>query len=251
MMASRYNGAYIKILKKLINGNLIHADETSVSIRGIKAYVWVFTSLEEVYYIYSSTREGDILDEVLKGFKGVLVSDYYSAYDSVPCPQQKCLIHLIRDMNDDLRANPFDEEYKKIIRDFTQLLKMIITTVDKYGLKKRNLHKHKKDVEKFYKTLFSIGYKSEIATKYQKRFNNYHDKLFTFLDYDGIPWNNNNAEHAVKAFVAHRKVNNGCHTENGIKPYLELLSLYKTCEYKGIDFLQFMLSGESDIDQFG
>ena len=23
-------------------------------------------------------------------------------------------------------------------------------------------------------------------------------RLFTFLDYDGVPWNNNNAEHAIK-----------------------------------------------------
>ena len=56
-------------------------------------------------------------------------------------------------MNNDLLENLFDEEYKKIVKDFSQLLKMIITTVDKYGLKKRNLHKHKKDVEKFYKIL--------------------------------------------------------------------------------------------------
>ena len=26
-------------------------------------------------------------------------------------------------------------------------------------------------------------------------------RLFTFLAYDGIPWNNNNAEHAIKAFA--------------------------------------------------
>jgi hypothetical protein len=26
-------------------------------------------------------------------------------------------------------------------------------------------------------------------------------KMFTFLDFDDIPWNNNNAEHAIKAFA--------------------------------------------------
>jgi hypothetical protein len=39
---------------------------------------------------------------VLKDFRGVLVSDFYAAYDSLTCEQQKCLIHLIRDMNTDL-----------------------------------------------------------------------------------------------------------------------------------------------------
>src|SRR5712691_4015582 len=26
-------------------------------------------------------------------------------------------------------------------------------------------------------------------------------RIPTFLDHDGVPWNNNNAEHAIKAFV--------------------------------------------------
>jgi Transposase IS66 family len=39
---------------------------------------------------------------LLKNFHGVLVSDFYSAYDTIGCPQQKCLIHLIRDINQEL-----------------------------------------------------------------------------------------------------------------------------------------------------
>ena len=33
---------------------------------------------------------------------------------------------------------------------------------------------------------------------YQKRFGKYGDRLFTFLSHDGVPWNNNLAENAVK-----------------------------------------------------
>ena len=54
-------------------------------------------------YMYRTTREGDFLRELLKGFHGVLVSDFYAAYDSLECPQQKCLIHLIRDFNHDVQ----------------------------------------------------------------------------------------------------------------------------------------------------
>jgi len=49
---------------------------------------------------------------MLDGFGGVLVSDFYSAYDSAKCAQQKCLIHLARDINDDLFHSPFDEGLK-------------------------------------------------------------------------------------------------------------------------------------------
>jgi len=39
-----------------------------------------------------------------KEFRGVLVSDFYAAYDS-PNAQQKCLIHLMRDINQELLNN--------------------------------------------------------------------------------------------------------------------------------------------------
>jgi len=41
------------------------------------------------------------------------------------------------------------------------------------------------------------------------------DKLFTFLDYDGVPWNNNNAEHAIKAFARVRRAIEGLSTPKG------------------------------------
>ena len=46
-------------------------------------------NLEEVVYYYTETREGDFLQELLREFRGVLVSDFYAAYDSINCPQQK------------------------------------------------------------------------------------------------------------------------------------------------------------------
>jgi hypothetical protein len=39
-------------------------------------------------------------------------------------------------------------------------------------------------------------------------------------------------------------------TETGIRDYLVLLSIYQTCEYRGIDFLQFLRSGEKRVDDY-
>jgi Transposase IS66 family len=89
-----------------------------------------------------------------------------------------------------------------------------------------------------------------LAVYYKKRFEKNRDKLFTFLDYDGIPWNNNNAEHAIKAFARLRRGIGGTSTEKGIREYLTLLSICETCKYKGVSFLQFLRSGEKDIDAF-
>jgi len=86
--------------------------------------------MEEVVYIYRKSREGNFLNDMLKDFRGVLISDFYAAYDSLACEQQKCLIHLIRDFNNDIQANPWDEELKNLASDFGKLLRKIIDTRD-------------------------------------------------------------------------------------------------------------------------
>ena len=108
------------------------------------------------------------------------------------------MVHLIRDLNEDLLKTPYDKEYKDFVQQFASLLKKIIRTIDKYGLRKRHLNKHKKEVIRFYKNIAKQTYTSELVEKYKKRFDKNKEKLFTFLNYTGVPWNNNNAEHAIK-----------------------------------------------------
>ena len=122
--------------------------------------------------------------------------------------------------------------------------------VDRYGLKKHFLNKHHARGERFYRELARTDYQSETAVKCKQRFEKNRDKLFTFLSYDGVPWNNNNAEHAIKAFAKLRDVIAGTSTAKGVDEYLTLLSVCQTCEYQGLDFLAFLRSGERDIDVF-
>jgi hypothetical protein len=203
-----------------------------------------------VVYILAESREGEIVQELLKDFNGVLVSDFYAAYDAIACPQQKCLIHLMRDLNEEILNNPFDDEMKSIAVRFSGLLKPIVETIDRRGLKKYFLRKHLVDVNRFYGFLDASNFKSEVASKCKQRFDKNRDKLFTFLNFDGVPWNNNNAEHAIKAFARLRDVISGTSTKKGIDEYLTLLSVAQTCEYQRLDFLNFLRSGEKDVETF-
>jgi len=89
-------------LRAILTSDFVHVDETRINIEGVDHYVWVFTDGKHVLFRITETREVDIVHEVLAGYQGVLVSDFYPGYDGVPCRQQKCLVHLIRDINDDL-----------------------------------------------------------------------------------------------------------------------------------------------------
>lgn len=231
---------YNEILDKIITGNLLHIDETTVTIRKKKHYVWVLTNLTHIYYIYREDRTVNFLKDILKNFNGVMISDYYAGYDSFKVKQQKCLIHLMRDINDLIFKYKDDIDLIYIAKLFGDLLKNIIKTIDKYGLKKRNLNKHNKDVVLFYKKLNNYEVISNVSKKLKDRFKKNQYQLFTFLHYDSIPWNNNNVEHAIKDFAEYRKYADGIYTEVGLQNYLILLSISKTCSYQNKSFLEYL-----------
>ena len=130
------------------------------------------------------------------------------------------------------------------------LLKPMIETVDRFGLKTRFLRRHKVDVDRFFKRLSRRDCQSETTLRYKQRLEKNRDTLFTFLDHDDVPWNNNNAEHAIKAFALLRRDFEGLSTEKRISEYLILLSVCETCKFKGIKFLDFLRSGEKDVHAF-
>ena len=231
----------VEYIRKIILASpVIHIDETSIKLDRTGGYVWVFATTHTVFYHLTLSREADFLHPILKDYRGVIVTDFYPGYESLPVKKQKCLIHLIRDMNDDLFKNPFDEEYKIFVSHFNKLLKTIIKTIDRYGLKKRHLQKHIKDSERFYKRCIYARYKSEIANSYVKRIRKNWEQLWLFLHHDNIPWNNNNAEAAVKAFALYRRGVNGQVSQTGMNHYLPMLSIAQTCRYRNISFLDFL-----------
>jgi hypothetical protein len=185
---------------------------------------------------------------MLAPFRGVLVSDFYTGYDYLPCEQQKCLVHLVRDIDDDLLRNPLDQELKRLAEAFGTLLRAIVSTIDRFGLRCRHLKKHKREVNRFMEDEVAKELTSELATKYAKRFKKYSSRMFTFLDHNGVPWNNNNAEHAIKRFAKYRRDNDGRFSEKTVKEYLILSSVFETCEFNNVNVLKFLLSKERTVE---
>jgi len=248
----RFSGEYAeteaKLISWLLQSPFIHVDETSLNIQGTDHYVWVFTDGRHVVFRMTETRESTIVHEFLRGYQGVLISDFYPGYDSVPCRQQKCWVHLIRDLNEDLWKNPFNAEFEAFVLEVRNLILPILEDVGKYGLKRRNLGKFKKAVERFYdKPIFNRIYESEVTQTYKKRFERYRESLFVFLDQDNIPWNNNMAERAIRELAVQRKI--AMWFSKRVAPqYLLLLGLAQSCRFQQKSFLKFLLAREKDID---
>jgi hypothetical protein len=89
-----------------------------------------------------------------------------------------------------------------------------------------------------------------LAESYQSRLLKNEAKLFTFLEHDGVPWNNNPGEHAVKAFAWSRETSDGLMNKEGLSDFLVLLSVRQTCKCRGASFLKFLLSGEEEVEVY-
>jgi hypothetical protein len=153
-------------------------------------------------------------------------------------------------MNNDLWGAPFDTEYETFVLEVRKLIIPIMEAVQKYGLKKRNLGKFKKQVDRFYEDVIdNKHYRSELTKKYQNRFMSYRYSLFTFLEQDGIPWHNNTAENAIRHLTVQRKISR-FFAESTTHSYLRLLGIMQTCRFQDKSFLGFLLSGEKNIDNF-
>jgi predicted RecB family nuclease len=236
-----YAHLYDQMFGTILNSPVLYVDETAANLRSKTGYVWCITDGCSVLYFYRDSREGSFLREMLKDFRGVLVSDFYSAYDSLECQQQRCLVHLMRDFNEEMQKHPFDNELKLVGAKFSAVLRDAVGTIDQYGFKARHLAKHKRAANDFCRWASNRIFDSPSAEKLRARITKYQNQLFTFLERDGVSWNNTNAEHFIKPFARYRQTANGKFTARSIKDYLVILSIAETCKGRGEDFLAFLL----------
>src|SRR5262249_15012741 len=158
----------------------------------------------------------------------------------LPCLHQRCLVHLMRDMNRAILDNPFDEELQSITAPFGALLRAIVNTIDEHGLKRHYLQTHGKAVNAFFSGLAERTYESDASKGLQERLFRNRQRLFTFLQHDDVAWNNNLAEDAIKRVSNYREDVGRSVKEAGLVEHLVLLSLYQTCRVKDISFLKFL-----------
>ena len=150
----------------------------------------------------------------------------------------------------DLWSNAFDSELEKLVSEVKDLFLPMLDTVKRYGPKVRYLNKFRREVDRFYKrSVDGRRYESDATIKFQNRFDRYRDSLFVFLEVEGLPWENNMAERAIRQLAVQRKIS-GFFYEDGARRYLRLLAIAQSCRFQEKSFLRFLLSSTKDLDAF-
>lgn len=222
------------IKAQVLQGAVIHSDETSARVQGRNWWQWVFLSEGGVYHTIVPTRSAAAIATVL-GEQPVAtwVSDCYGPQLSAPARAfQLCLAHQLRDLQR-VCDTPPTEAWATLVQ---KLLRTAIHLRHRYltdALTLNGFVRRVTETENRLDELLAQTINSEAGRKLQKRFLRHRDKLLTFLYDPEVPPTNNESEQALRSSVVHRKVTNGFRSEWGARAYAALQSIAATAKQKG------------------
>lgn len=234
-VAALGESAYKQLQKQLQASAYVHGDETGWREGGQNGYLWSFSTPDLCYFTYPKTRAGHVVTDVLgTDYEGILVSDFYTGYNTHFGLHQRCWVHLLRDVHDLTLQFPLPGvlEWAKRLRDIYDRAKACVSTHKKVRAKAR------------------VGFQREIVllaspfvnaslpqSTLCKRLLQFESELFTFVEYPLVPSENNPAERAVRPRVIARKISGGTRSPAGSQTMTVLSSLFATWQLRGEECL--------------
>ena len=227
---------YEQIQRDALNSAVLHADETGWRVNGKTHWLWCFTTPRLTYYmIHRSRGQPALLEFFITEFAGILVSDFWGAYNAVACAlRQTCLVHLLRDLKQ-------VEKYKSTAHDwpaFAKLLRRLIGDAIRLWrlrgeLPSETYSSRRSRLTQRLEALIEMDWRNGEARRLVKRLRRHQADLFTFLDHDGVPFDNNHAEREVRPAVIIRKNSYGNRSEVGADAQAVLMTIFRTLKQRG------------------
>jgi transposase len=232
-LARRLTPTYHELAALVRKSPVVHVDETSWWVGGPGHWLWVFTNPKLTFYLVDQSRGRDVVVNVLgDSYEGILVSDCLSAYEHIPCRQQKCYAHHLKAIARAAEEHPtsaFLAEARMLLQSALAVhsLRDRISDNAYIGLVER--------LEMWADRLLDPATEVDHA-KIAKRLRKRRRHLFTFLRYRGVDATNNAAERALRPAVVARKISCGNRTEHGKKTWQVLASIAATCSQQRRSF---------------
>ncbi len=235
-LAQILNTWYDQIGKQARQSAVLHADETGWRVQGQTHWLWCFTSQETCYYLVDRSRGSPALQKFfVEAFEGVLVRDFWAPYDALQVgDHQCCLVHLLRELekvdqhNETDSWQAFAKKLRRLVRDGIRLRKRPDFTPQSYRSRVRRLDDRLIEMA-------TNTYDDADAQRLAKRLSKYRDSLFTFLDHENVPFENNHAERQIRPAVVLRKNSQSNRSEKGAATQSVLMSVYRTLKLRGHD----------------
>jgi hypothetical protein len=238
-IAGWFDEDYQKLMIQLRCAPQVYADETGWRTNGRNGYLWSVSSPTHTLFHVDKSRGGKVIRKLLgRAFGGTLVSDFYSAYSTMDCPKQKCLVHLLRELSDSAQKSPafasgaFFTQSKRLIKQMLELKSQWEALGEaKYLPRVRGL-------EKRLEQLLARAYDEPNAKRIARRMRRHQKELTAFLWEKDLEGTNNAAERALRPAVVARKISGGSRSKSGAEAWATLSSLMRTASQQNKNLLQ-------------
>lgn len=234
-LAKWLDGQYQDLVRRMRASPHVHADETGWRIDGRNAWLWALTDPTFTLYHVDESRGGKVPLKLLgEAFGGTLVADFYSAYDRLKGPKQRCLTHLLREVKDLGEADaafadcPLSRKLSRWCKEALRLKKRWAELPDaSYELKASRL-------EDRLDQLVAGDHEHADARRLCKRLRRHRKELTRFLWDEKLDGTNNAAERALRPAVVMRKITGGSRSASGASAWAKLASLLRTADQRGL-----------------
>ena len=234
----RLEPVYEDLVGKIRRSRFVHCDETGWRINGKSGWLWSFSNKKAAICHIDRSRGGKVPQAILgQAYKGVLITDFYSAYNKVPSgSKQRCLAHLLRDIKHvqecqttDRSTQAFCTRLKTLIYDAAELAD------HRKRLSSHDYTKRRDQLLESFGDLKLTDPSNKITRRFVKRLERHRQECFTFLDKPGIPWHNNHAERMIRPNVLLRKITFGNRSLEGLENHNVLMSIIQTAKLNRLD----------------
>lgn len=243
-MSYKLEPLYKAIEASLPDQDVLHADETGWNMDGAHWNLWCFTNRRVAYFHLSPSRGAKVPKSILgENYQGILHADFYAAYDFVK-KTQRCLIHLHRDIYDELAVSPEDTVLHQLKEGIDSIIKQAkrIRQLPQglLSLSHREKEKAKKEMDDILHRLIQLDSPNKKTEAFLNRIFRYKENLLRFLDHHEVEFHNNRAERAIRPAVIFRKTSFGNRTSDGAYLYTILTSVIETYRLKNKDINKFL-----------
>ena len=247
-------GLHEDLRAKIRAAHIVHGDETHWRIDGQGAQLWYAGNPDLAFFLADPSRGGDVALSIFGAdWAGNLVADAYAGYNAIkPARRQSCLAHLSRKAKEiiqevgllpaqqrDQPALDFCQQLRNFFHDCCQLARRR----DRGALTFSAARRQKPGLQRRLATLCRKPLAHPAAENLRQRLidpKRDANRIFTFLDVNGMPPTNNHAEQSLRLPVIFRKICFGNRSDAGAATFSTNLSLITTAKRQQRDPLAFL-----------
>lgn len=228
-LTKRSGNLYGQIKNAVVSAPSRYVDETGWKETAKNRQLWCFCTVKVAFFHIDESRGSKVVKNILgASFGGVMVTDFYSAYNLIEGEQQKCIPHFLRIIKrkellfggEDKQADAFLEEMK--------ILSLRVMDLFKRRESIRDYAIHRADVVSLIRRRLAEPLEYKPLEKWRKQMRKHLDGLTTCLFHPESDSNNNFVERMLRSSVIMRKITFGNRSPKGINNHQVIMSMLQT-----------------------